>query len=454
MKSHLFSITLILATVLALSACGVALAEDVTPPPGSTLPTLAPATETAPGQQATPEKITADPTDSTMLVITQEMDQATSPAATVSVTADTPIFLSFAGKITTPDGKPVVGEPQVELQVYDANQQLVDSRTTTADINGSFLFDNVESRQGQVYVAAVIYYGVTFYSQFIHNAELSAYKPIDVSIQVAEISTDTSGITAERLHIFLDFSQPGMVQVAELFIINNPSGKIVTAAKEGGAVLFFDLPHGATDLQFQDGELGERYLQTANGFGDTRAIAPGDGQQVLFGYNLAYQNGMTISLPLPLFVNAVVVMLPEGSISVQSAQLADAGEREVDNSTIHLYMGADLSAGSSLELTFSGQQTGSESSGESSIPEVWIIALAVLGAGAIGVGVFLLLRKRPAWQDENESLEPEQEETIDELLDAILALDDQYQAGALAQDAYDQRRAELKQRIKDLRDSE
>ncbi|HLE13828.1 MAG TPA: hypothetical protein VI776_03695, partial [Anaerolineales bacterium] len=45
------------------------------------------------------------------------------------------------------------------------------------------------------------------------------------------------------------------------------------------------------------------------------------------------------------------------------------------------------------------------------------------------------------------------DQDADTLLDAILALDDQYQAGELPEEAYRQRRAELKAMLKDKLES-
>ena len=51
---------------------------------------------------------------------------------------------------------------------------------------------------------------------------------------------------------------------------------------------------------------------------------------------------------------------------------------------------------------------------------------------------------------DKESLAGHDGEDIDTLLDAILALDDQYQAGELPKEAYLKRRADLKAKIKEI----
>jgi len=434
-KSLVWGLTFITAA-LALTACGVSLSQDITPPPGATLPTPAPATKTV------------LPVPTILPTATQQPVKTTPTARqTGEVKTSEPILLSFAGKVTSPGGAALAMPLEVELQIYDAEQQLVNRLTTQISADGSFSFENVEGGSDQVYAALVNYYGLSFHSEVIHNADLSAYRPLDVSIQVPETTSDTSSLSAERLHIFFDFSKTGVVQVAELYILHNPTGKIIIPAEEGAPVLLFNLPQGAVNLQFQEGALGGRYIQTANGFGDTQAVGPEDGQQVLFGFDLPAQDVIAMSLPLAMPVEEAVVMLPEGTMNLESSQLSDLGEREMDNSTIHLYMGSNLPAGEPLQISLSQYPTGVENI--INLPTVWVIVLAVAGIGTAAAGLYLWIRNRKTARTNELGLESG--ETEEGLLDAILALDDQYQAGSLDVEAYEARRAELKQRLIDMR---
>jgi mono/diheme cytochrome c family protein len=83
-----------------------------------------------------------------------------------------------------------------------------------------------------------------------------------LDLSKTELTSDISGLVADRLHVIFEFPQPGMMQVAEVVIITNTQNKMVTPAKTGQAVLNYDLPQGAVNLQFQDGTLGDRFIQT------------------------------------------------------------------------------------------------------------------------------------------------------------------------------------------------
>jgi hypothetical protein len=87
-----------------------------------------------------------------------------------------------------------------------------------------------------------------------------------------------------------------------------------------------------------------------------------------------------------------------------------------------------------------------------------VIGLGIFGLTLILAGVFLYRRSRAA--DSETEDEPEDaisqdgpefgSESAETLMDAIIALDDQYQAGQLPESAYLERRAKLKQRLSEL----
>ena len=116
----------------------------------------------------------------------------------------------------------------------------------------------------------------------------------------------------------------------ELYIISNPGDKTVVPAADGQPAVTFKLPAGATNLEFQDGALGGRYIQTADGFGDTAPVRPGAGAyQVLFAYEMPYDRKLDLAQPISMPVGAVVILVPEGSIKIKSDLVQDEGVRDV-----------------------------------------------------------------------------------------------------------------------------
>jgi hypothetical protein len=83
-----------------------------------------------------------------------------------------------------------------------------------------------------------------------------------------------------------------------------------------------------------------------------------------------------------------------------------------------------------------------------------VIGLGSFGLVMIVAGVWLFIRNQGKAREMEDELEdePEQyaEEDVESLMDAIIALDDLYSEGKLPEEAYRKRRAELKERLKEI----
>jgi uncharacterized membrane protein len=86
-----------------------------------------------------------------------------------------------------------------------------------------------------------------------------------------------------------------------------------------------------------------------------------------------------------------------------------------------------------------------------------LIGVAALGVVLIGLGIFLFLRDRRLKKLEDELGDEDEGDKDDSLgedregiMDAIITLDDQFKAGDISQEAYEKRRNELKDRLKNL----
>ncbi len=375
-------------------------------------------------------------------------------------TTATPFTVAITGKVTSTTGAPVPTGLKVTLDGYD-NMTPTWSESADIQTDGSYRFDNVEVVSGRTFMATVQYQNVPFTSDPLHAAELTPGQEASLPITLTDVTNDPSGLSAQRMHVFFDFTQPGTVQVAELFIVDNPGDKAVVPTDAGVPVVNFSLPQGAQELSFQDGELGGRFIQTDQGFGDMTPIRPKEQLQILFGYTLPYTGEQSLSIPMTLPVELTVVMVPSGGVSVESAQLIPAGERSVDGTNIQLFTANSLAKGSTLDVTLTGQPSGNVPAGVpgalSGTTEM-VIGIGIFGVVLIAAGVWLYRQRRNnglvaiAEGEEDLAFPLEVEESSEALLDAIVALDDLYQAGELPETAYQQRRANLKERLRQIRE--
>jgi hypothetical protein len=222
------------------------------------------------------------------------------------------------------------------------------------------------------------------YASGIYGSDIVTVDPadpdLDLQVTVYDSTTDPSALTTDRMHIFFDFTDPDKVQVIEVFIISNGTRQAVVAPTEDGTVVTFPLPEGYTNLQFQDGTLGDRFIEVPQGFADTLTVEPGVGDyQVIFAFEMPYDRKLDFSQPMFLPTNAVVVMVPENGVNVDSELLQDTGIRDFQGSTYRMFETNSLIAGSPLEFALSGKpkQEGSSLFSTSSAQNL-----------AIGLGVF------------------------------------------------------------------
>ena len=280
---------------------------------------------------------------------------------------------------------------------------------------------------------------------------------MELPVQIYETTTDKSVLTIDRLHIFLEFIDEQTLRVAELYIISNPSEYTLIAAKEGEPTISFPLPVEAVNVEVQDGVMGGRFVLTDDGFGDTIAVRPSIGEhQVLFSYEIPYQRKLELVMPLPLDTDAVVVLIPEDGVKIKSNQLRDDGTREMEEGlSIHMYSGEGMASGEELVISLSGSPGGGESALDSSSRTSLLIGLGALGLALIVAGIWLYRRSQATADEDEDNEEPElAEEALPEdpetVMDTILALDDLYQEGELPEEAYRQRRADLKAHLQAL----
>jgi mono/diheme cytochrome c family protein len=369
----------------------------------------------------------------------------TTPPATVNGTS-VPVGSAHGKLILPADITSLPPDLAVNLLGFDSNLNQVSSASTPVQPDGTFQFTNVPMPSGISFMASVDFNNVMFNSS---PSAGSAGTNLDLSITIYDTSTDASALAVDRLHVFFDFSTPSVVQVIELYIISNPTNKAIVA-KDGQAVIYFDLPKDATNLQFQDGVLGQRYIQTATGFGDTQAILPGSGQyQELFAFYVPYPGKTDLSLPITMPISAAVVMLPVGGVNLNSSQLIDSGQQSVQGQTFHIFTTSNMAGKTNLSMTISGLPSAAASTGTSNPFSSLLIGGGVFLLSLVVAGTFFYRARRRSNLAVKEEDEPEApEEDVDSLMDAIAALDDLHKAGKLPTAAYHQRRAEMKERLK------
>jgi mono/diheme cytochrome c family protein len=379
---------------------------------------------------------------------TAAVAQATAePAVSVTGSGQVSGSVTSSGDFTIPAGLTVT---LYAFEQMDAHPVLAFTLTTQTTPGGAFSFAEVPWQAGQVLGAAVEFQNVLYGSQ---AADVTGSESvIALAIQAYAVTQELAGLVVDRHHIIFNFDTPGTVSVMEMYAISNPGAKTVAASAPGQAVITFPLPDGAANLLLESGELDDRFLSVPGGFADTEPVYPGSGvYQVSFQYTLPYGTGLEFSQPIYLTTEALTVLLPEGGLNLTSDRLTDGGVFQ--GMPFRRFDAAGLLPGEAVTFAISGQPetTTTSAAPADQTPATarrdLAIGLGALGAVLIAIGGWFYLRTRGAAPVTPAApVQPEPAlADAETLMDAIIALDDQYRTGQIPEDAYLRRRAELKE---------
>lgn len=375
------------------------------------------------------------------------------PRLTPSVAASAvPGFGTVTGKVVNGSGGQIPQDLLVTLHGFDDMQEVI-TQTTTTNLDGAFLFNNLEMVEGRVYLTTVEF------SQTTYASDIFALPPnlntLDLPITVYDTTTDPAVIKVDRMHLFFELVDENTIRVVELYIMSNISNKTLLPSPPNQILIRFKLPVGSSNLQFQDGALGGRYQETPDGFGDTIPVRPGSGNyQVIFAFQMPYNRKLDFVQPVLLPVDAVVILVPEGDIKVKSDMIKDDGTRNIQGSLYHVFNSGSLIAGDELRLSVTAQLGNNAISLSQSSRNDLLIGLGVFSLTLTVAGIWLFRHTQVQELDETEfgdlSGAAASSESTEALMDAIIALDDLFQAGELPEEAYLKRRDELKTRLSEL----
>lgn len=413
------------ALILALGGC-LTTAADITPPPDEPRSTLA-----APS----PTSDTAQPTD-------QPVDDPVSPTegeeGVVTV------------EILDRSGESLLGEGlEISLEGYD-QFELVYQEALPIPPGGQVSFREVPFQANRVFFASVPYGGAIYRSEIVQvDQETTA---LDLQVEIFETTMDRSGLVIDRLHVLIEFPQPDLMQVVEIFILSNLGPATIVAESPDQPSVEFSLPEGAGSLQFEDGSLGQRFILTGSGFGDTVSIPPGAGvYQVVVSFTLPYpRNRLDFEQRMDYPLNAAAVILPAGGVSLKGDALEDLGVQSLPGEEVQVYSAAGISRDAELSFRITGKMGGQAGLGSSFSPNQ-VIPYAAGIAGIAGgllltVGVWLYLRGRR--NDSKAGTETGAGAPRAEILDSILALEDLYQNGEISQESFEGKRSQLKEQLR------
>lgn len=330
----------------------------------------------------------------------------------------------------------------VTLNVYDT-MNLISQFEVKTGSGGSFIFKDIDLVSGQVYQLVAVIDGIEYSSDVLHNPELDSKGEVELPINITTTTTDSSALFAERLHVFFDFVDENTIQIVELFVINNPSNQVIVSEDDMNPIIQYKLPEEAQNLQFEQGAIGSRFIETEDGFGDLQQFDANSSTQFLFAYELPYQREKEILIDLPLPVEAAVFMLPTNSVQLESEILSFDGDRTVQGMDIQTYSSNNLTDQREIVIKLKGKIKIATQNEDNSLIGIIIGSSVLLAAIIIAFLWFRKHSRKPEILKDNEPMED-----LEASLDAVIALDDAYKNGEIPEIAYQSRRNELLASIK------
>jgi mono/diheme cytochrome c family protein len=358
------------------------------------------------------------------------------------------------GSVENKTGAELPSNLKITLSGFDygadpnATPQEVLSLDEVVDADGRFAFENVEMPASRIFLAQLTHAGITLQSDFaIVEAGDSALTLSPIILY--RTTDDVSGLVMDDARIFFNYVDDE-IRVLTAYSFRNLTDKIVVVeSKDDLEIPFIKVPEGAQALGYEPMQDSQPF--TSNG--NRLVFAPSEQPYGLIVFSTLVKNSeVEVSQLFAVPVTNLAVYVTEG-VRAESAQLTDHGVQAIEGLNFQMYATGGLNAGDMLTFTLSGAP--GDASAPTATSEPNTNKNLLIGAGALGIaliiaGAWLYMgdRFRTREDADNDDEDDDEFETPEDVMDAIIALDDLKNAKKIPNDAYHKRRAELKERLR------
>jgi hypothetical protein len=315
------------------------------------------------------------------------------------------------------------------------------ARETLTDDNGMFLFEGLDTTSGYSYQAKTVFRSVEYGSEKLEFAEGSA--DLTIELPVFDSTESDNDISIMSSHVII-YVEVGYLYITEYYLfLNNSDRTYIGDPYSGNAsqreTLRLSLPRDAENLQIGDGQM-DSYVQLAQGgFIDTMPVQPGT-KEVAYSYITEYSEGRYTYLQDVFYPIGNMELLINGNVSITHSELMIENEPfQSQVESFQHYTAMDVTPGQQLSLVLAE----STSSG-TGINPFWIIIIIILLI-AVAFLVYYLRTGKGVIAERKET-----GDDVEELLNIIADLDDNYENGIIDEKEYRELRDEYKARLAGL----
>ena len=321
---------------------------------------------------------------------------------------------------------------------------LDDSQLITTEEDGRFVVEGVPTGSGYFYRASLFYQNAEYFSDyaFFEEGETVAYPGLvvynattyDDTISVTQshtiVQVEGNGLYITEVYAFIndsDLTYVGEVEVSD--------GQFVT--------LSFPLPEDASALSLGTGLMQCCIYGSDGGFVHTMPVMPGV-TDVMFSYSVPYAgDSFTFDRDVLYPTGSYDLVVQGAGFEIESPSLAVSTSTTESGVSFTLASATDLSPGDVLLA----QVLGLPKIGGDMTVVIVVVTLVVLVGGVV---VYVLMRKRSETTAGAVAVAEDSGDERQRLLVLIAGLDDEFESGKLAEDAYRRRRDAAKAELQRL----
>lgn len=342
------------------------------------------------------------------------------------------------------------------FSVDEEANQIIEQVTTTVGADGTFSFGNLISGPG------VTFRVVADAGDYTPSVDLSGVEDwTNVRLTIYDQTTSLEDITVSSYVMMIPTIDARSRQAGILTVINvNNNGDRVWIPDLGDPTLTgfdllrFNLPDGYSDLSVESELPSGNILETDTGFAMTNPIAPG-GAAILISYIIEYEgDGFDFTLKLPYGADQIRVLLPDGGGSIAAEGFGSVESVVVANDVYNSVEGVDYAAGGEIVISFAGmpQPTPLQTltdffQGRTYVfVIIWVVGIALLGI--LGYAMYSSRKNAGLSSQDDDEMASRADIVVE-----IAALDEEFEEGKIEENAYNDRRDELKRLALELEDA-
>lgn len=336
----------------------------------------------------------------------------------------------------TKDGAAVAGQ-EISYKLFDNGADRGGKKVRTDD-KGKFVVDGLSTKSS--YQVTVTFQEADYESEKVSFDKGATSNSVKVTVYDA--TGDESSISVDIEHMIVYPEENGLlVKVYSMF--NNEANRTYVGSKvlapDKKETLRFFLPEGASEMEYALDLMGCCVIPDEGKLSDTMAVLPG-AKEILYSYTVPYSSSKYTLTEKFNYPTANFELLIAGdSINVAGGNLAPGAPVTIEGKKYSRFSLKDLAAGETLKLELSG------------LPEVsrrqtfrwllWGLAAVVL----VGGTGYLMKRRTPSPRPVK--VEGNLEQTKRRLISEIARLDDSFDGGKIAEDAYQKQRTARKAQL-------